>query len=134
VRAGSNFSLFFNASVGAMKEGKGSNWPNGTPADGQRLLDLLGRLPPTDLAFSTVSSGNTDENGWRDHVYWAQALQAKIMTTGHAPVGAALQYYSGFMNHLKLKLLLAAAAILVVGAAGGYWFAQQRVQPETSDR
>ena len=102
VRAGTNFSLFFNASVGAMKEGKGSNWPNGTPADGQRLLDLIRRLPPTDLAFSTLSSGNTDENGWRDHVYWAQALQPKVMTTGHAPVGAALQYYSGFLNQLKL--------------------------------
>ena len=102
VRAGTNFSLFFNASVGAMKEGKGSNWLNGTPADGQRLLNLLRRLPPTDLAFSTLSSGNTDENGWRDHVYWAQALQAKIMTTGHAPVGAALQYYSGFLKQLKL--------------------------------
>ena len=102
VRAGTNFSLFFNASVGAMKEGRGSNWPNGTPADGERILNLLRKLPPTDLAFSTVSSGNTDENGWRDHVYWAQALQAKIMTTGHAPVGAALQYFSGFMNQLKL--------------------------------
>jgi hypothetical protein len=105
VRAGTNFALSFNASVGAMKEGRGSNWPNGIPADGQRLLDLLGRLPPTDLAFSTVSSGNTDENGWRDHVYWARALQAKIMTTGHAPVGAALQYYSGFMSQLKLMEL-----------------------------
>jgi len=102
VRAGTNFSLFVNASVGAMKEGKGSNWPDGTPADGQRILNLLRRLPPTDLAFSTLSSGNTDENGWRDHVYWAEALRPKIMTTGHAPVGAALQYFSGFMNQLKL--------------------------------
>lgn len=102
VRGGTNFAISFNASVGAMKEGKGSNWLNGTPADGERLLNLLRRMPPTDLAFSTVSSGNTDENGWRDHVYWAQALQPKIMTTGHAPVGAALQYFSGFMNQLKL--------------------------------
>lgn len=97
-----NFTLFFNNSVGALKEGKGSNWPNGTPADGQRLLDLFRSLPPTDYAFSTLSSGNTDFNGWRDHVYMAQALKPKIMTTGHAPVGAALQYYSGFMQQLKL--------------------------------
>jgi hypothetical protein len=102
VRAGTNFALFFNASVGAMKEGKGSNWLNGTPADGERILNLLRKMPPTDLAFSTVSSGNTDENGWRDHVYWAEALRPKIMTTGHAPVGAALQYYSGFMSQLRL--------------------------------
>jgi hypothetical protein len=97
-----NFTLFFNNSVGALKEGKGSNWPNGTPADGQRLLNLIRSLPPTDYAFSTLSSGNTDENGWRDHVYMAQALKPKIMTTGHAPVGAALQYYSGFLQQLKL--------------------------------
>jgi len=102
MRGGYNFSIHFNSSVGAMKEGKGSNWPNGTPADGQRLLNLLRVLPDTDLSFATVSSGNTDFNGWRDHVYWAEALRPKIMTTGHAPVGAALQYYSGFLNHLKL--------------------------------
>jgi hypothetical protein len=101
-RGAHNFTLFFNNSVGAFKEGKGSNWPNGTPADGQRLLDLVRSLPPTDYAFSTLSSGNTDFNGWRDHVYMAQALKPKIMTTGHAPVGAALQYYSGFMQQLKL--------------------------------
>jgi hypothetical protein len=101
VRGGTNFALEFNSSVGAMKEGIGANWLNGTPADGKRLLDLVRRLPPTDLAFSTLSSGNTDENGFRDHVYWAEALRAKIMTTGHAPVGVALQYYSGFLNQLK---------------------------------
>lgn len=97
-----NFTLHFNNSVGAMKEGVGSNWLNGTPADGQRILDLLRSLPPTDYAFSTLSSGNTDFNGWRDQVYYAQALKPKIMTTGHAPVGVALQYYSGFLNQLKL--------------------------------
>jgi len=102
MRGAHNFTLFFNNSVGAMKEGIGSNWPNGTPADGQRILDLIRSLPPTDLAFSTLSSGNTDLNGWRDHVYWAQALKPKIMTTGHAPIGAALQYYSGFLKQLKL--------------------------------
>ena len=101
MRGGNNFSIHFNSSVGAMKEGKGSNWQNGVPADGQRILDFLRSLPPTDLNFATLSSGNTDFNGWRDSVYWAEALRPKIMTTGHAPVGAALQYYSGFMNHLK---------------------------------
>lgn len=101
LRGGFNFTLFFNNSVGAMKEGIGSNWPQGTPADGKRILDLVRSLPPTDYAFSTLSSGNTDENGWRDHVYWAEALRPKIMSSGHAPVGAALQYYSGFMKQLK---------------------------------
>ena len=90
VRGGYNFTLLFNNSVGAMKEGLGSNWPNGTPADGQRLLDLVRNLPNTDLNFATLSSGNTDNNGWRDAVYWAQAVRPKIMTTGHAPVGAVV--------------------------------------------
>jgi hypothetical protein len=102
MRGGTNFSILFNASVGALKEGKGSNWLNGTPADGKLLLDLVRSLPDTDLNFATVSSGNTDENGWRDHVYWAEAVRPKIMTTGHAPAGAALQYYSGFMNQLEI--------------------------------
>ena len=102
VRGGYNFTLLFNNSVGAMKEGLGSNWPNGTPADGQRLLDLVRNLPNTDLNFATLSSGNTDNNGWRDSVYWAQAVKPKIMTTGHAPIGGSLQYYDGFLNHMKL--------------------------------
>jgi hypothetical protein len=82
LRGGYNFTLLFNNSVGAMKEGVGSNWPNGVPADGQRLLDLVRNLPNTDLNFATLSSGNTDNNGWRDQVYWAQAVKPKIMTTG----------------------------------------------------
>jgi hypothetical protein len=103
VRGGTNFTILFNSSVGAMKEGVGSNWPNGTPADGKRLLDLVRNgLPDTDLNFATLSSGNTDHNGWRDAVYWAEAVRPTIMTTGHAPIGAALQYYSGFMNELKV--------------------------------
>jgi len=102
VRSGYNFTILFNSSVGAMKEGIGSNWLNGTPADGQRLLGLARSLPNTDLNFATLSSGNTDHNAWRDAVYWAEAVRPKIMTTGHAPVGAALQYYSGFLDQLKL--------------------------------
>lgn len=102
LRSGYNFSILFNSSVGAMKEGIGSNWLNGVPADGKRLLDLVRALPATDLNFATLSSGNTDHNAWRDHVYWAEAVRPKIMTTGHAPVGAALQYYSGFLDQLRL--------------------------------
>jgi Cu(I)/Ag(I) efflux system membrane fusion protein len=33
------------------------------------------------------------------------------------------------MNHLQLKLIGAAVTILVVGVAGGYWVAQQRMRP-----
>jgi hypothetical protein len=102
LRRSHNFTLFYNNSVGAFKEGKGSNWLNGVPADGKRILDLMRSLPQTDFNFSSISSGNTDENGWRDHVYHLEALRPKIMTTGHAPVGAAMQYFSGFTNHLKL--------------------------------
>lgn len=102
LRTGYNFTLFYNNSVGAFKEGKGSNWLDGTPADGRRVLNLMRRLPNTDLNFSSFSSGNTDNNGWRDLVYHTEALRPKIMTSGHTPVGTALQYYSGFLNHLEL--------------------------------
>jgi hypothetical protein len=60
-RTGYNFTLQANVSIGALKEGVGSNWPQGTPADGQRLMDPAGKqLPNTDLLFTTLSSGNTD--------------------------------------------------------------------------
>jgi hypothetical protein len=102
VRQAQNFTLMANASVGAFKEGIGSNLLNGTPADGQRLLDLVRALPQTDLLFTTLSSGNTDNNAWRDHVYWTEAVRPKILTTGHVAPGAAMQYYSGFLGQLKL--------------------------------
>jgi hypothetical protein len=44
VRSGYNFSLFWNNSIGALKEGIGSNWLNGTPVDGQRLLGPAEKL------------------------------------------------------------------------------------------
>ena len=60
-------------------------------------------LPPTDLNFSSFSSGNTDNNGWRDLVYQLEALRPKVMTTAHAFVGGgSVQYYAGLLNHLKL--------------------------------
>jgi hypothetical protein len=101
LRNGTNFTIAANNTVGALKEGKGSGW-DGTPADGQRILDILRRLPETDIQFGTASSGNTDFNGWRDHVYYLEALRPKIFLPGHAPVGASLQYYSGFLATLKL--------------------------------
>jgi hypothetical protein len=101
-RTGYNFTLHANVSIGALKEGVGSNWPQGTPADGQRLMDLAGKqLPNTDLLFTTLSSGNTDNNGWRDLVMWTEAIRPKILTTGHVGVGAAMQYYSGFLDQLS---------------------------------
>jgi hypothetical protein len=101
-RTGYNFTLQANVSIGALKEGVGSNWPQGTPADGQRLMDLAGKqLPNTDLLFTTLSSGNTDNNGWRDLVMWTEAIRPKVLTTGHVTVGAAMQYYSGFLDQLS---------------------------------
>jgi hypothetical protein len=96
-----HLTIAFNNTVGALKEGKGNGW-DGTPEDGQRIIDILRSLPQTDIQFGTASSGNTDFNGWRDHVYYLQALQPKIFLPGHAPAGTALQYFSGFVNHLEL--------------------------------
>ena len=102
LRNGSNFTIAFNNTAGALKEGKGSAWLNGVPADGQRIVDILRSLPPTDLHFGTASSANTDFNGWRDHVYYLEALRPKIFMPSHAPVGASLQYFSGFMRQINL--------------------------------
>ena len=103
LRKGNNFSIMFSSSIGALKEGKGRNWPNGTPADGQRLIDLVrNRLPVTDLLFTTLDTGNLIPNGWRDQVMWTEAMRPKVLTTGHVPVGAAMQYFSGFMEQLEL--------------------------------
>ncbi len=99
-RTGYNFTIQANVSIGALKEGIGSNY-RGTPADGQRLMDLAGKvLPNTDYLFTTLDSGNIDNNGWRDLVMWTEAIRPKILTTGHVPVGAAMQYYSGFLDQL----------------------------------
>ncbi len=103
VRSGYNFTVMFNASVGALKEGKGSNLPEGTPADGERLLNLVRSLPNTDLLFTTLSSGNTDNNAWRDHVYWTEAIRPKTLTIGTPwmlPPGCST--YSGSLEQLKL--------------------------------
>ena len=54
------------------------------------------------MLFTTLSSGNTDNNAWRDHVYWTEAVRPKILTTGHVLVGAAMRFYSGFLEQLKL--------------------------------
>jgi len=99
-RTGYNFTIQANVSIGALKEGIGSNY-QGTPADGQRLMDLAGKvLPNTDYLFTTLDSGNVDNNGWRDLVMWTEAIRPKILTGGHVPVGAAMQYYSGFLDQL----------------------------------
>lgn len=99
-RLGYNFTIHANVSIGALKEGIGSNF-RGTPADGQRLLSLVGqRLPVTDLLFTTLDSGNLTNNAWRDHVIWTEAIRPKVLTTGHVPVGAAMQYYAGFKDQL----------------------------------
>ena len=101
-RSGYNFHIANNNSVGAIKEGKGRNWLQGTPADGQRLMDLWRALPPTDLHIGTSDSGNITENGWRDHVYLFSALKPKIFMPTHAPVATAMQYYAGMKKQLEL--------------------------------
>lgn len=102
-RTGYNFTIHFNTSLGALTEGLGRNWPNGTPADGQRLLDLVGnKLPKTDLLFTSLDSGNIENNAWRDHVMWTAAIRPKVLSTGHVPVATAMQYFSGFRDQLQL--------------------------------
>ena len=43
-----HFTFAWHNSAGALKEGKGNGW-DGTPVDGQRLVEIMRNLPQTDV-------------------------------------------------------------------------------------
>ncbi len=107
LRNGSNFTFAWHNTAGALKEGRGSGW-EGTPADGQRLIELMQALPPTDLQMGTASSGNFDNNGLRDLIMYQQALKPKIYIPNHLTSGSrtreasSMSVYAGFLKQLEL--------------------------------
>ena len=107
LRSGSNFSFVFHNTAGALKEGIGRNY-EGTPADGQRIIDLLEVLAPTDVQLGTAATGNFDNNGLRDLIMYQAAIQPKIyipnhITTGtRAREGSSLSVYAGYVNQMDL--------------------------------
>lgn len=107
LREGSNFSFVHQNSAGALKEGMGRDY-EGTPEDGERIIDLLESLAPTDVQLGTAATGNFDNNGLRDLIMYQAAIKPKIyipnhMTTGtRAREGSSLSVYAGYVNQMDL--------------------------------
>lgn len=86
LRDGPNFALTWTNSAGALKEGRGNGF-NGTPADGQRVTQLLRDLPQTDVLLGIASTGNFPNNALRDTVMYTEALRPKIFVPSHHTTG-----------------------------------------------
>jgi L-ascorbate metabolism protein UlaG (beta-lactamase superfamily) len=81
-----HFTFAWQNSAGALKEGRGNGW-NGTPQDGDRLVQLMRGLPHTDVHLAPVSTANFNNNGLRDTVMYQQALKPRIFIPGHHTTG-----------------------------------------------
>jgi hypothetical protein len=107
MRSGSNFTLAFQDTAGALKEGKGMAW-NGTPEDGKRIVEVLRSLPQTDVLMGTAATGNFANNGLRDIIMYQQLLKPKIYVPNHLTTGSivvestSLSVYVGFLQSLEL--------------------------------
>lgn len=107
LRTGSNFSFVYHNTAGALKEGIGRNY-EGRPEDGQRIIDLLEALAPTDVQLGTAATGNFDNNGLRDLIMYQAAIQPKIYVPNHittgtrAREGSSLSVYAGYVNQMDL--------------------------------
>ncbi len=107
LRNNEHFSFVFHNTAGALKEGIGRGW-DGIPADGQRVIDILESLPPTDVQLGTASSGNFNNNGLRDLIMYQEALQPRIYIPNHITSGTAtreassLSVFAGYLSQLDL--------------------------------
>jgi hypothetical protein len=108
LRTGSKLSLAWQDTIGALREGKGSAWPDGTPADGERITGILRKMAPVDLFSAAVGTANFLNNGLRDLVDYQHALQARIFvpnhqTTGGSDVGEtkSVMHYAIYLQQLR---------------------------------
>jgi hypothetical protein len=107
MRSGANFTLAWQDTAGALKEGKGMAW-DGTPEDGQRIVEVLRSLPLTDVLMGTAASGNFANNGLRDIIMYQRLLEPKIYVPNHLTTGSviveatSLSVYAGFLRQLEL--------------------------------
>jgi hypothetical protein len=86
LRDAPNFTVMWTNSNGALKEGRGNGF-DGTPADGQRLVQLMRSLPHTDVLMGIVSTANFPNNALRDTVMYAEALRPRLFVPGHHTTG-----------------------------------------------
>ncbi len=108
LRGGSMFSLGWQDTIGALREGKGSAWPDGTPADGKRITDILNAMAPIDWFSAAVGTANFLNNGLRDLVDYHEAVQARIFVPNHQTIGGndvgetkAVVHYAVYLEQLR---------------------------------
>ncbi len=89
LRTGSNFSFAWNDTIGALREGKGSAWTDGVPADGQRIVNILKQLAPVNVYSAAVGTANAVNNGLRDLIDYQSALKPFIFVPNHQTTGGA---------------------------------------------
>jgi L-ascorbate metabolism protein UlaG (beta-lactamase superfamily) len=83
LRSGYNFNFVWHNTTGPLKEGVGSDPGLPSPVVGQRLFDIMGSLPRTDIEFGSVVSLGFTNNGERDVVMYNQALRSQVYVPGH---------------------------------------------------
>lgn len=108
LRGGSNFSLGWQDTIGALREGKGAAWPDGTPTDGKRITELLEKMAPLDWFSAAVGTANFLNNGLRDLIDYQRAVKATIFvpnhqTTGGSDVGEtkSVVHYAVYLEQLR---------------------------------
>jgi L-ascorbate metabolism protein UlaG (beta-lactamase superfamily) len=107
LRDDQHFTLVWHNTAGALKEGLGSGWLNGTPADGQRLFNIMKSMPQTDVDLGTASTANFDNNTYRDVFAYIEALNPKIFIPLHLTAGttfhesSSLAVYGGYLDQIK---------------------------------
>jgi hypothetical protein len=104
VRGGRHFTLAWHNTIGALKEGQGMGY-NGTPADGQRIVQVLQSLPQTDVELGSVATANYANNAFRDPFAYIQALKPKIFIPTHLTFGllesSSLAVYGAYLDQLQ---------------------------------
>lgn len=108
LRSGSNFSLGWQDTIGALREGKGSAWPDGVPADGKRITDILEKMAPVDWFSAAVGTANFLNNGLRDLVDYQRAVKARMFVPNHQTTGGndvgetkSVVHYAVYLEQLR---------------------------------
>jgi len=98
-----HFAFVWHNTTGALKEGCGLDQCYG-PEVGQRLVDIMGALPPTDIEFGSMVSLGYPTNGMRDVVLYNQAIEPKVYVPVHqtnaALPSSSLEFKVSYLKQL----------------------------------
>jgi hypothetical protein len=99
LRGDNHFTFAWHNTIGALKEGCGSDRCWG-PAVGEQITEILEALPPTDVEFGSAISGGFPTNGMRDPILYQLALKPKVYYPSHFSNGNALQFKVPYLQQL----------------------------------